>query len=455
MNKTNMSVIQPSRDIITLLREVKDVLFGNVIFGKKLAREATLSGLNDKFTTGQTVSSEALSVVPAADYNMSYFGDFRTVEITPNMNLKSIYGLSQLRDRTVTTGTGVVEDSFVTGSGEYRLATAANGADSAALFSTERGRYEAGFTAICGMGVRIPDTTLTGNQVIYWGLGEDPTDPAANGFFFGLDANGLFVSLFRNGVETQVRQVDWNGAEQSADLDLTDGNIFQIEFSWYGYGIIQFIFLNQTAPDIISLPVVMHTVRLQGSTSITNPNLPISIFLANNGTADTLEAFVGGRQYSIRGKVDVQQRQTSERVLSATVGGTLIPLISLQRKAAYRSASIKLANFEILTDTQLLVEVRFNPVLTGAVFGTPTNTLADETAVESDVSATSSAGGLLITTSLVAANTRQSESISKGVLPEIDIPSNNVTDGIVTLLAYAPGGGPATVSALLKITEEW
>lgn len=455
-----MSIIQPFRDLLIVMRTIKDTLQGNVPAAKQLAKEVTLQSvdgnlvsIDSKLITGTTLSENALSVVPAADYNMSLFGDFRTVEMTPNINLKSIYGLSLLRDRVVTTGSGVVEDAFVTNTGEYRLATTANGADSAGLFSAERGRYEAGFSAVAGLGLRIPNATLTGNQVIYWGLGENPTDPDANGLFYGLDANGLFVSYFRNGVETRVPQADWNGDVTA--INVTDGNIFHIEFSWYGYGVIQYTLIQQATPNGPKLPVVLHTIRLTGSTSLTNPNLPIAVYMDNAGTADSMEAFLGGRQYSIRGKVTVTQRQTTERLLSATVGGTLIPLISFQRKAAYKSGSIKLAQFEVIANTELLVEVRFNPVLTGASFGTPTNTLATETAVESDVSATASTGGILVTSSLIAANTRQSESVNQSVLPEIDIPSNNVTDGIVTLLAYAPGGGPATVSAILKITEEW
>lgn len=280
-----MSIIQPFRDMLTVLRAIRDALQGNAPAAKQLAREATLLdvdaslvSVDSKLVTGQTTSAAALSVVLPSDYNTSLFGDFRTVELTPNINLKSIYG---------------------------------------------------------------------------------------------------------------------------------------------------------------------------------NPNLPIAVHLANGGTAAAMEAFVGGRQYSIRGRVAPAQRQTTQRRLGAVVGGALIPLVSLRRKAAYRSASIKLAQFEVITTAELLVEVRFNPVLTGAVFGTPTNTLATETAVQSDTSATVATGGVLVTSALIAANTRQSESVNRGVLPEMDIPADGATEGTVTLLAYAPGGGPATVSAILKITEEW
>jgi hypothetical protein len=333
------------------------------------------------------------------------------------------------------------------------VATTANGADSAGLFSAERGRYEAGFSAVAGLGLRIPGGVVAGNQVVYWGLGEDPTDPAANGLYYGLAAAGLFVAYIRNGVETRVQQAAWNGTPTA--VNLAEGNIFHIEFSWYGYGVIQFTLIQQATPNGPKVPVVLHTIRLTGATSLTNPNLPIAVYLANAGTAAAMEAFVGGRQYSIRGKVAAAQRQTTQRRLGAVVGGALIPLVSLRRKAAYRSASIKLAQFEVITTAELLVEVRFNPVLTGAVFGTPTNTLATETAVQSDTSATVATGGVLVTSALIAANTRQSESVNRGVLPEMDIPSDGATEGTVTLLAYAPGGGPATVSAILKITEEW
>lgn len=452
-------IIQPSRDTLALLAAIQGALLGNVPTQKRLAQESTLAALNDKVTNGLAPTSDAISVVLAEDSNQDFFGNFKTSQLTPNVNLKSIYGLSELRDRVVTTGAGVVQGAFTTGTGEYRLATTANGADSATLFSAERGRYQAGFSAVTGLGVRVP-ALPTGDQIMFWGLGDSPLLPNANGLFFGVDATDVFVSIFRDGVETRVPRTAWNGdrldgtGPSGLTLDLSDGNVFQIEFTWYGYGPVSFVLIDQRSPASISSPLRVHTLRQEGSTSITDPNLPLCVAVDNGGTAAATEVFLGGRQYSIQGRVNTPQRQTSERLIGATVAGTVIPLISFQRKVAYSSASLKLAEFEVISDTELVVEVRFNPSLTGAAFGTPTNTLAAETAVESDTTATALTGGVLVTSTLVAANTRQSQSVARSVLPANDVPEG-ATPGIVTLAAVAPGGGPATVSAIFKITEEW
>lgn len=452
-------IIQPSRDTLAVLRSMLAALHGNVPTTKQLAQESTLQALNDKLNNGFTTPEAALSVVLAEGVNQDLLGNVKTSQLTPNMTLKSIYGLSELRDRVVTAGAGVVQGSFTTGTGEYRVATTANGADSAVLLSAERGRYQAGYSAIAGVGCRIP-APPTGTQVVYWGLGDDPAAASANGVFYGVDATGMFVAVFRDGTETRVPRASWNGdrmdgtGESGIDLDLADGNVYQIEFTWYGYGPVRFTIVDQKSPAGVSFPITNHTFRNDGGTSLTDPNLPLCVSVANGGTAAATEVFVGGRQYSIQGRIVTPQRQTSERLIGATVGGTVIPLISFQRKAAYSSASLKLAEYEILSDDQLVVEVRFNPTLTGAAFGTPTNTLATETAVESDTTATALSGGILVTSSLVAANTRQSQFVARGVLPANDLPEG-ATPGIVTLAAVVPGGGPATVSAILKVTEEW
>lgn len=167
----------------------------------------------------------------------SQFNELRTAEKTPIIELTSVYGLSNLMDVTTKTGTGTITNSGT----EFNIRTAANGTDSATLESSERGRYEPGFDGEAVIGIRYP-VNATGNQVASWGVYD-----LKNGFFFGQSvANGIFVAIRRSGVDTITTQSAWNvdplngSGPSGATLNLAKGNIFQIVFTWYGYGVIEF-----------------------------------------------------------------------------------------------------------------------------------------------------------------------------------------------------------------------
>ena len=65
--------------------------------------------------------------------------------------------------------------------------------------------------------------------------------------FFGQNVtNGIFVGIRRAGTDIIIPQSSWNvdplnGTGPSGEtLNLAKGNIFQIVFTWYGYGVIEF-----------------------------------------------------------------------------------------------------------------------------------------------------------------------------------------------------------------------
>ncbi|WP_280526782.1 collagen-like protein [Clostridium bowmanii] len=220
----------------------------------------------------------------------SQFNELRTAEKMPIIELISVYGLSNLRDITTTTGAGTVGSNNT----EFQLTTTASGADSAALDSSERGRYEPGLAGEAGIGVRLP-APPTGAQVARWGLFD-----AQNGAFFGQDvANGIFIDIRRAGVDTIVSQSSWNvdkldgTGPSGATLTLYEGNIYQIVFTWYGYGVIEF---RVVIPDPTTLAQEVITVNRftpTGQMSFADPNQPLRAEINNAGTATSFNLFVG------------------------------------------------------------------------------------------------------------------------------------------------------------------
>ena len=221
-----------------------------------------------------------------------------------------MYGLSNLRDIVTVTGAGSVGSN----NSEFQLTTIASGTDSAILQSSERGRYEPGYAAEAGIGIRLP-VAPTGNQVVRWGVFDEQ-----NGMLFGQNVtNGIFVAIRRAGVDTVIPQSSWNvdplnGTGPSGEtLNLANGNIFQIVYTWYGYGVIEFRVVLPNPTTLAQEVITVHRFSPTGQTSLADPNLPLRAEISNNGTAAAFNLFVGGRQFSILGTYNPVFRVTSER----------------------------------------------------------------------------------------------------------------------------------------------
>jgi len=94
--------------------------------------------------------------------------------------------------------------------------------------------------------------------------------------------------------------------------------------------------------------------------------------------------------------------------------------------------------------------LRFNPTLTGAVWQTPTNYSAGETAVESDKTATGITGGEPIFEGLTVGGTNFSRAL--GTQNELDLDFNGLQP---VTLAVRTFSGTGSVSAVLRVREEW
>lgn len=217
---------------------------------------------------------------------------------------------------------------------EYKLSTAADTNDAAFIETTARGNYSAGFQAQTGIGVRIPSKP-TGDTEMRWGYyDEDDNGQPDNGFYFGADSNGIFVARADNGDIEKVYQENWNrdtlgaGELNPSDktLDLSVGYVFQIDFTYYGYGPIEMKVLmdddhqnGEGAADLVRT----HVFYVEGQTTTENTNLPVRADIESGGTNnDALDLFVGGRQFSIIGKKTSNDRLTGHYLDSLNVDDT-------------------------------------------------------------------------------------------------------------------------------------
>jgi len=328
----------------------------------------------------------------------------------------------------------------------------ANGTDSAIVDTVEIGRYMPGYSAQAGVGIRIP-TLPTGNQYAVWGYLNDN-----NGLYFGVDSEGIYVAQLSGGVETKTYQSDWNvdplnGAGPSAlTLSLSQGNIFQITFSWYGYGVIEFQLVLADANNRQKVFTV-HRFVPSNSVSIQNPNLPIRIEANNDGTATAFNVYIGGRQFSIIGEYVAHERITPAKRLNVTgITTTLTPIISFRRKSGFESIPTRVEDAVLITSGNTLLELYTNSTLTTPSWTSIQGVATTETILEVDYTAATMSGGNLDYSALVQASGSGGFRGGSVTLQGLSLPLPLMQP--VTLAARSLSG-TVDVSAILTMFEEW
>lgn len=393
------------------------------------------------------VSQNAASVV---NLPKTAFDELRVAERSLVIELKSIYGKSTLRDNYIEIGGGTIVNNI--GDSEYTLNVTGN-SDVAWLQSAERGRYVAGLQGEVGIAARLTNP-LIGNQTFCIGLFDN-----SNGFYYKYTSNALYACILRDGTEiSAVPQSEWNidsfngTGPSGVTLNPYDGNIYNVRFTWYGYGDIEFR-VNTANADLIQSSWLGHVYNPLSQTSVKNPNLPLSVKLESNGTTGTQSAKVAGRQYSLLGKYNPIYRLNSSYRVGVNVSSTttFIPIMSIRRKQGYLGNSIKAFECDMTSGAEMIIQFRTSATLTGDSYTTPNDTNANDTAVEYDASATAVTGGVPIWTGLISGETRASNKTS--LLISYDLTNFNPMTICAKLVTATPGG--AILNTVLRWTEEW
>lgn len=388
----------------------------------------------------------------------SQFNELRVARKFPIVELTSVYGLSVLRDVVATTVSGSVTNTTT----EYNLNTTAVGGDSASLESVLRGRYEPGFAGEAGIGARIPVLPV-GNQIARFGLFD-----SQNGAFFGVTSTNIFVAIRRGGVDTVFNQSAWNvdkldgTGPSGATLSLPKGNIFQIVFTWYGYGVIEF---RVVIPDPTTLAQEVITVNRftpTAQTSFIDPNQPLRAEISNAGTASSFNLFIGGRQYSIIGKYEPTFRVTSERRTITNVTTFLTPVISFTRKTAFptgsaraNSVQVDLDEINIISTADLVYQVLVGGTIDGTFVNYPTATTIipdSETALLVNRTSTIIVGGEVVFQGLASGGGGSTQLLASAQLLDFTLPDNAIVTLVVARIA---GSSTNTVNATFRVTESW
>lgn len=410
----------------------------------------------------------------------SSFDDLIIAQKTFGFSLSSYEGVSKLRNRTITAGAGAVTSGDF---GEINLSTGAAGDGSVALATNRRGVYYPGGQIETGIGIRMP-TAPTGNQDVRWGYS---SETVTNGAGFGMDADGLYIWLARDGADLfKIYQSDWNvdaldgKGPSGINLDVSLGCIYQIDFVWYGYGPISWSVACVNDADEESTSgirlennkITCHRFLTQrgdfdfSGPHLTIPNQPIVCRADNNGTASDLTVDVGGRQCSIIGVAEDQRvfRNVIEPVVDYSVTaaeGTWVPIVALRRKNVFSGGenptNSTLTGVRITADAPVSMRTIWGADVSSTGWRDPT-TWGAESAVEVQTTADS-----LAATAGTGVQTPPFEVLRPGTRPQTSFPVSAEgqtpiifgRDEPIVIFVRRDSADATDVSVITEWREEW
>lgn len=203
-----------------------------------------------------------------------------------------------------------------------------------------------------------------------------------NGLFFQVNDNTLSVVRRSNAtgspVDTVVPQAGWNldtmdgNGPSGVNLNLSNTQIFFMDFEWLGVGRVRFGFF------VDGLPVYCHELLNANNLDVvymSNPNLPIRVEVSNDGTggAATLEHICttvvseGGLQPNgILRFGDIGGLAAND--ITAATPGNAYAVCGIRLKAAYLSADVREATISLIENSgannPFLWKLHLNPTLT-------------------------------------------------------------------------------------------
>jgi len=350
----------------------------------------------------------------------------KTAPQTVQFSIDPDYPLSKKRWFYASNGTVFDKTNLAGQPGEIRLSTTATGSDTTRLRTAISGEYVSHALAEPGQAVRIPDAHLqtqadgsehlTHGRVIWGAFTYDAgTDTITNGLGLDLDSTGLSAFLRKESAhvgESPVQQPDWNvdtvldPGDASGTLSPSAGLTWNEPYTWYNANPLTVGFVD---PQLDRFRPV-HQFRPDTSPTMGTPNLPVQFIMDNQGTADSLELFVGGVQYSTFGATEADRnvsrtptgRTTSNSYIdtsAVTNNNTVdpfaepgVPLLAVRRRGR-DTMPLSTDDIEIRPTNDVFVfvwdEYDEATALTGANFRRPHgDDTGDESQVEVDTEAT-------------------------------------------------------------------
>lgn len=355
------------------------------------------------------------------------------VEPTQQFVYKSVFPISNQRDRQTLTGDGAITQ---VNKSEYRLRATTG----TAMFQTKQnGDYIPYLTLVPGLAMRTLGT-LTGDAKMFWGY-FDYDSGIVDGTYIEYNASGIFHKVMKSSVEVYSKEIA---------LNTNAGKIYQFPFVYYGYGFAGLDLVERDEQGVM-INVRASTYYPEAETIMDNSNLPLSIRV--EGVGSQIDAYVGGRHMTVLGKNDKIFRAVTEiRKEQGGIGSTnFYPLLSVRQKDGFKNIFTEIGDIDIISDADLEFGLFANSTLTGASFGAPASYTASECATEWDNSATAITGGEQIFGGIFEGASGKNNAFTSLSLPDKPL----INGDIVSFCVRRISGTNATVTMNAKVRENW
>jgi len=306
------------------------------------------------FTTGAANSSQEIGLGNVEDgffwgYNGTSFGVLRRA-----------HGKKQIHTFAVTNGATTAGGTItITLNGTSQAIEVTNGNDATEI------AYE-----ICAGGTGAVDWSSVGNgwecrvigQTAYF-VSETAEAMAGAFSFVDTDTTGVAITVAQQvagteATDTWVASSSFNGdkldgtGSSGFTIDPTNGNVYEIQFQWLGFGQVLFCVENPETGRLI----VAHRIKYANTATVptvTNPTLPLHAKVQNTSNTSNIQLYtasMGGFTQGIDNPYGVRTGVVAE---NASVGTSEEPIVSVYNKLVYNGkenrSTIRLDNIIIST----------------------------------------------------------------------------------------------------------
>lgn len=224
-----------------------------------------------------------------------------------------------------------------------------------------------------GTGITSKFTTVFGDKnncnYQYMGIGDKN-----NGFFIGYQNSNFGILHRKNGIEEFITQDNFNidklngegniYNKSNININPQNGNVYQINFQWLGFGCIKFFVEDGNTSDF----ELFHIIKYPNNFNIPNcfnPSFPITLELGNTTNNTTTSLYTASLAISLEGN-----RLHSDDNFTYNVSNSSGDIIVLQNnKYFYNKINKTIVNIKKITlanesNQSMTVSIILNPVIT-------------------------------------------------------------------------------------------
>ncbi|MCK5609555.1 hypothetical protein KAR91_47210 [Candidatus Pacearchaeota archaeon] len=204
--------------------------------------------------------------------------------------------------------------------------------------------------------------------------------------------------------DTWIAQTAWSDDKfdgtgpSGITLIPTNGNVFQIQYQWLGYGQIRFFIENPSTGKL----TLVHTIDYANTAtipSLNNPTLPLCSMVENTSNTSDIIVYSGSMGGFVEGKTPGPVVAHSAIVDITFASTTTVPVLTLHNNGVFQGklnrVRIKIISIsaEVESGKPAVIEIIREPTITGAVFSFHD---ANTSVMSEDTTATAITGGEVI-----------------------------------------------------------